>query len=193
MPVPIFPIDFLEVLKGCNKVSLEPSLFQAEQPQLSQLFLIGEVLQHSDYFCGLLWTRSNSSMSFLCWGLQSWTQDCRWGLTRAEQRGRIPSLALLATLLLMQPRVWLAFWAASARWWLMSSLWTLYESMDHFVAIKQSLFQAPCVMDSYNECILVLISFPFFASLIFFKINSIFLLKRSFEQHRCSRHKIRCI
>ena len=42
-------------------------------------------------------------MSFLCWGLQSWTQDSRWGLTRVEQRGRITSLALLATLLLMQP------------------------------------------------------------------------------------------
>jgi len=30
-----------------------------------------------------------------------------------EQRGRIPSLDLLATLLLMQPRIWLAFWAES--------------------------------------------------------------------------------
>jgi len=27
----------------------------------------------------LLWTRSNTSMSFLFWGLQSWTQDSRWG------------------------------------------------------------------------------------------------------------------
>jgi len=40
-------------------------------------------------------------------------QDSRWGLTRAEQRGRIPSLDLLATMLLMQPRVLLAFWAGS--------------------------------------------------------------------------------
>ena len=31
-------------------------------------------------------------------------QDSRWGLTRAEQWDRIPSLNLLATLLLMQPR-----------------------------------------------------------------------------------------
>jgi len=30
--------------------------------------------------------------------------------TRGEQRGRITSLDLLATLLLMQPRIWLAFW-----------------------------------------------------------------------------------
>ncbi|KAK4824609.1 LOW QUALITY PROTEIN: hypothetical protein QYF61_016878 [Mycteria americana] len=35
-------------------------------------------------------------------------QYSRWGLTRAEQRGRISSLDLLATLLLMQPRVWLS-------------------------------------------------------------------------------------
>jgi len=48
-------------------------------------------------------------------------QDARWGLTRMEEMGRIPSLALLATLLLMQPRTQLAFWAMSAHWWLMSS------------------------------------------------------------------------
>jgi len=40
--------------------------------------------------------------------------DTRWALTRAEQRDRIPSLDLLATLLLMQPRTQLAFWAMSA-------------------------------------------------------------------------------
>ena len=39
-------------------------------------------------------------MSFLCWEPQSWTQDSWQGLTRAEQRGRIPSLGLLTTLLL---------------------------------------------------------------------------------------------
>jgi len=31
-------------------------------------------------------------------------QDSRWGLLRADQRGRIPSFDLLATLFLMQPR-----------------------------------------------------------------------------------------
>ena len=40
------------VLKGCNKVSPEPSLLQAEPPQLSQPFLIGEVFHPSDHFCG---------------------------------------------------------------------------------------------------------------------------------------------
>jgi len=54
----------LWVLEGCNKVSVEPSLLQAEQPQLSQPFLIGGVLQPSDHFCGLLLTRSNRSLPF---------------------------------------------------------------------------------------------------------------------------------
>ncbi|KAK4815839.1 hypothetical protein QYF61_008442 [Mycteria americana] len=40
------------VLEGCNKVSLEPSLLQAEQPQLSQPVFIGEVFHPSDHFCG---------------------------------------------------------------------------------------------------------------------------------------------
>jgi len=41
-----------QVLEGCNKVSPESSLLQAEQPQLSQPFLTGEVFQPSDLFCG---------------------------------------------------------------------------------------------------------------------------------------------
>jgi len=41
---------------------------------------------------------------------------------RAEQRGRIISLDLLGRLFLMQPRVGLAFWAASARAQLMLNL-----------------------------------------------------------------------
>jgi len=39
-------------MEGCNKFFLEPSLLQAEQPQLSQPFLIGKVFQPSDHFCG---------------------------------------------------------------------------------------------------------------------------------------------
>jgi len=66
---------------SCSKVTLEPSLLQAEQPQLPQPVLVGEVLQPSVHLRGLLWTCSNTSMSFLCWGLQSWAQDSRW---RAE-------------------------------------------------------------------------------------------------------------
>ncbi|GAB0182865.1 rotatin [Grus japonensis] len=41
-----------KVLEGRNKVSLEPSLLQAEQAKLSQPVFIGEVLQPSDHQCG---------------------------------------------------------------------------------------------------------------------------------------------
>jgi len=51
-PAPAFLIGTLQVLNGCNKVSPQPSVLQAEQPQLLQSALIGEVLQPSDHFCG---------------------------------------------------------------------------------------------------------------------------------------------
>ena len=41
-------------------------------------------------FVALLWTHFNSSMSFLCWVLQSCTQDSRWGLSRAERENHQP-------------------------------------------------------------------------------------------------------
>ncbi|KAK4823100.1 hypothetical protein QYF61_025838 [Mycteria americana] len=42
----------LRILKGCNKVSPEPYLLRAKQPQLSQPVLIGEMFHPSDHFCG---------------------------------------------------------------------------------------------------------------------------------------------
>ena len=51
-------------------------------------------------------------------------QDCRLGLTRVEERVRISSLTLLATLLGKQPRIQLAFWAANAHYWVMLSVWS---------------------------------------------------------------------
>ncbi|KAK4832903.1 hypothetical protein QYF61_026546 [Mycteria americana] len=81
------------------------SLSQSAQERCSSPLII---------FVALLWTHSNRSMSFLYWGPQTQMQYPRWGLTRVEQRGRITSLDLLVTLLLMQPRIQLAFWAASA-------------------------------------------------------------------------------
>ena len=70
----------------------------------------------------LRWTLSSSSSSFLKWGAQHWTQYSRWGLARAEQSGRRTSLVLLATLLLMHPRIPLAFLATRAHCWLMDNL-----------------------------------------------------------------------
>ena len=50
-PVP-GPHQELQVLEGHYKVSPEPSVLQAEQPQLFQPFLIAEVFHPSDHFCG---------------------------------------------------------------------------------------------------------------------------------------------
>ena len=90
-----FPVGPLEVLEGCYKVSSEPFLLQAED--------LGPP-------------------STPCPSSQNWMQYSRWGLMTAEQMGRITSLDLLVTLLLMQPRIQVAFWAASAPCLLMLSL-----------------------------------------------------------------------
>jgi len=42
----------VQVQEGCCKVSPQPFLLQAEQPQLSQPFFIGEVFQPLDHFHG---------------------------------------------------------------------------------------------------------------------------------------------
>jgi len=49
----IFLINFIYILKGCDKAFREPFFLQAEQPQSSQPFSAGNVLRHSDHFCGL--------------------------------------------------------------------------------------------------------------------------------------------
>jgi len=49
------------------------------------------------------------SMSLWYWEAQNVTQHSSCGLTSAERRGRITLLDLMATLLLMQPRIPLAF------------------------------------------------------------------------------------
>ncbi|KAK4810053.1 hypothetical protein QYF61_005116 [Mycteria americana] len=49
-PVPV--LHHPHLLKGCNKDSPESSLLQAEQHQLFQPFLIGEVFHPSSHFCG---------------------------------------------------------------------------------------------------------------------------------------------
>ena len=48
---------------SCSKVSPQPSLLQAEQPQLSQPFLPAEGFQPSCHCWGLLWPRSDRSTS----------------------------------------------------------------------------------------------------------------------------------
>ncbi|KAK4830718.1 hypothetical protein QYF61_013168 [Mycteria americana] len=50
-PPGLFPLCCI-ILKGHNKVCLEPSLLQAKQTQLSQPIFVGEVLQPSDHLHG---------------------------------------------------------------------------------------------------------------------------------------------
>ena len=69
----------------------------------------------------LLQTHSSSSTSFLGWRPQAWIQYSHWGLMRAEQRETITFFFWLATPLLMQPKIQLAFQAARAPCWLMLS------------------------------------------------------------------------
>ena len=50
---PLLIIGSLQVLKGCNEVTLQPSFLQAEQSQLPQPVFVGEVLQPPDHVRGL--------------------------------------------------------------------------------------------------------------------------------------------
>lgn len=57
----------------------------------------------------------------LCWRVQSWIPDSRYGLGSAEQWGKISSLEVQAALL-VQPRVLLATFATGSPGWLLSLL-----------------------------------------------------------------------
>ncbi|PKU38985.1 hypothetical protein llap_10711 [Limosa lapponica baueri] len=50
----LFYVPSLQVFISIEKISPEPSLFQAEQSQLSQPFLVGEILQTLQHLCGPL-------------------------------------------------------------------------------------------------------------------------------------------
>ncbi|XP_051625283.1 uncharacterized protein LOC127461479 [Manacus candei] len=88
-----------------EEVSPEPPLLQAEPPQLPQPLLTALVLQSLP--------QPRCSPLDLLQPLhvlpelraQNWTQHSRGGLTSAESRARITSLALLATLFLSQARI----------------------------------------------------------------------------------------
>ncbi|KAK4832884.1 hypothetical protein QYF61_026434 [Mycteria americana] len=74
----------ISILKGCNEVSPEPSLLQAEQPQLSQPFLTGEVFHSSDHFCGPPLDLLQQDHGFPVLRAPEMDADSRWGLTRVE-------------------------------------------------------------------------------------------------------------
>jgi len=97
-------LSFLQLHFRYWKVSPEPSLLQTEQPQLSQPVLIGDMFDPLEHFCGPPLDALQQLHVSAVLRTPLWTQYSRWGLTSTEQRGRITSLALLATLLLMQPQ-----------------------------------------------------------------------------------------
>ena len=70
------------------------SLFSRLNTPSSSARLHSRGVQPWEHLRALLWPRSSSSAPFLCWGPQAWTQSCRWGLTRAEQRGQSPPCPL---------------------------------------------------------------------------------------------------
>lgn len=87
------------------------------------------------------------AMSFLSWRAQNWTQHSHCGFTSAEQMGIISSLALLAMLFLMQPRMLLALF------------------QDIFLQIQQNfkdmisfLFPGPITSQESKNCIILLIN-----------------------------------
>ena len=65
-------------------VTPKPSLLQAEQSQLSQPFLVGDMLHSFTIFVSLLWNLSTMSISLLYWGIWKWTQHTRCGLISFE-------------------------------------------------------------------------------------------------------------
>ncbi|KAK4822069.1 hypothetical protein QYF61_009330 [Mycteria americana] len=110
----------LKLLAGCYKVSPQPSLLQAEQPQLSAC----PRRRGAPALASFSWPPLDPLQQLhvlLVLRAPELDAALQGGLTRAEQRGRTPSLALLATLRVMQPRTRLAFWAASTHCRLMSS------------------------------------------------------------------------
>lgn len=118
--VPLTPT--LKIFINMNKITSESSTLKAEQTQFAQLFLKGEMLEALYHPCAPQLGSLQEIPVFLYWGAQNWIQYSRWGLIRAEKRGRITSLELLATLLLMHPRMPLAFLVTRAHYWVMDSL-----------------------------------------------------------------------
>ena len=134
--LPSFPAGPIQVLEGHYKVSSEPSLLQTQlaQPVLSQ----GRYSSPLIIIMALLWTFSKSSPSFLCCGPQAWALYSRWCLMKAEQRGTITSLSMLAAPLLIQPMIHLVFQATSALYWLMPIFLSTKVSYSFFTGLLSS-------------------------------------------------------
>ena len=75
-----------------------PLFSKLNKPSSSPAVFIGEVLQPSEHPHGSPLNPLRKLNIFLVLGPQTWMQYSRWGLTKAEQRGTITSLTLMALL-----------------------------------------------------------------------------------------------
>ena len=107
---------------------------------------IEEVLQPPEHPCGPPLCPLQQLYMFLVLGDPDLAQYSRWGLTRAAQKGTVPSLPT-ATPLLMQTRILLAFWAANAHWWLMGSFLSPLLQDPQMAALKEFFFQSVQISD----------------------------------------------
>ena len=79
-------------------------------PSSLSLYLYERCSSALIFFLALHWTCFRKSMSLLHWGAQTWAQYPSYGLTGAKRkRGKISSLAWLATVFLMQCRLPMAW------------------------------------------------------------------------------------
>ena len=74
----------LQAVAESHKVSLEGPLLQSEQSQFPQSLPLRLVLQTPHSSVALLWTHSRTSMSFLYWRAQNWTEYLRYSLTEGQ-------------------------------------------------------------------------------------------------------------
>uniref|UniRef100_A0A8C3JB82 Symplekin n=1 Tax=Calidris pygmaea TaxID=425635 RepID=A0A8C3JB82_9CHAR len=97
-------------LSAFRRSPLSLLLSRLKSPSSLSLSSSGRCSNPLIIFDALRWTLSSSSLSLLNWGAQNWSQCSNGGLPSAEQRGRMTSLHLLATLCPTQPRIPLAPW-----------------------------------------------------------------------------------
>ena len=147
-------LSSIEILEDHNEVYPQPSLLQTEQAQMPHPVFVGEVLQPSDLYGPPLAPLEKLHI-FLVQEAQAWMQYSRWGLTKAERRETIPSLVLLATPLLAQPGILLA-WAVNAYCWLMlrfSSTRTPKSFFTGLLSVISSLSLYSCLGLALPKCI----------------------------------------
>lgn len=120
-PLQVVSLNPVWVGEGHNKVSTELSPLRGEQPQVPQPVTAREALQPSDHLCDPHLDSFQEFDVLPVLKTHRWMQHFRWDLTRAEHRGRIPFLTMLAKLLWIQTRIPLPFWVLSTHWQIMSS------------------------------------------------------------------------